>query len=282
MVCGLLLIVAAGLITAASGQQPNPAVSKEKRSHKLVVKDGPLISLTAKGATLAEIGSDLAKQLNAKVVVSTILQQQPTKVDFTDLALEPALQLLAPQVFVDYEIGAEQQHPVGIFLLAYNEPAPSLSAAVASTSQALLITGDTEDGVEPTTEEGRKRQEENPLRVAFLNNKLTVRVRQQPLIAVVLRVGEELGIPVEIKDDSREVISMEIVAMPVEEAVQRISANVRLYVRADLQRLDRRPFRLILNQPPQKSVSNLRGFGPITTFSLRWNLPVHNIRSQIC
>jgi hypothetical protein len=259
MVCCLLLLVAAGLITVASGQQPNSAVSKEKPSHKLVVKDGPLISLTAKGATLAEIGSDLAKQLNAKVVVSTILQQQPTKVDFTDLTLEPALQLLAPQVFVDYEIGAERQHPVGIFLLGHNEPAPSLSAAVVSASQALLITGDTEDGVEPTTEEGRKRQEENPLRVAFLNNKLTVRVRQQPLIAVVLRVGEELGIPVEIKDETREVISMEIVAMPVEEAIQRISANVRLYVRADLQRLDRRPFRLILNQPPQKSVSNLSG-----------------------
>ena len=252
MVGGILLIAVAGLTAVVSGQEPTTSVSKAKPSYTLVVKDGPLISLTSKEAPLAEIAAELAKQIKTKVIVSSILQQQPIKVDFRDLALEPALQLMAPQVFIDYEIGADQQKPVGIFLYGYNEPPPALSAAVASASQALLIEGNTETDV---------KQEENPLRVVLLNNKLTIRVRQQPLIAVVLRVGEELGIPVEIKDEPGDIISTDVVGMPVEEAVQRLSPKVRLYVRADLQRLDRRPFRLVLNPPVQTSMVELQRLG---------------------
>jgi hypothetical protein len=248
----LFLVAMAGGLMTAGQAQTKPANAKGKPSYKLIVKDGPIITLSAKDATLAEIGSDLAKQLNTKVIVSSVLQQQPIKVEFSDLGLEPAMQLLAPQVFIDYEIGAERQVAVGIFLYGYNEPPPALNAAVVSASQALLVEGDTEDVGEPTTEAARKKQEESPLRVTLLNNKLTIRARQQSLMLVVMKVGEELGIPVEIKEETRELVSTDVVAMPVEEALQRISPNLRVYVRSDLQRLDRRPFRLVLNPPPSQ------------------------------
>ena len=251
-----VLLVIGGLLIPTNGQQTRTTGPTKRASYKLVVKDGPLISLSAKDAKLADVAAELAKKLNTKVFVSPILQDQPIKVDFKDLSLEPAMQLLAPQVFIDYELGADQQSAVGIFLYAYNEPPPSLNAVVTSASQALLVEGDTEDGVEPTTEEARKKEEEKPLRVAFFDNKLTVRARQQPVLLVVTKVGNELGIPVEIKDESRDIININLVAVPVEEGLQRISPNLRIYVRADLQRLERRPFRLVLNPPVAQSTSN--------------------------
>lgn len=252
----VLFLVASAWAMNTAAQEARKTTESPKFSHKLTVKDGPSISLSAKDAKLADVAADLAKQLNAKVKVSPILQAQTLKVEFKDLNLEPALQLLAPQVFIDYEIGTDYQQVVAIFLYGYNEAPPVLSAAVTAVSQALLIEGNTDDGVEPATEEARKKEEEKPLRVKFLNNKLTVRARQQPVLLVVMRIGDELGIPVEIKDESRDVISTEIVSEPVEEALQRISPHLRFYVRSDLQRLERRPFLLVLNPPNTTANTN--------------------------
>jgi hypothetical protein len=252
----VLFLVASVLVMNAAAQEARTTVAQSKTTYKLTVKDGPSISLSAKDAKLADVAADLAKQLNAKVKVSPILQAQTLKVEFKDLNLEPALQLLAPQVFVDYELGTDHQQVVAIFFYGYNEAPPALSAAVTAPSQALLIEGNTEDGVEPATEEARKREEEKPLKVKFLNNKLTVRARQQPVLLVIMRIGDELGIPVEIKEESRDLISTEIVSEPVEEALQRISPNLRFYVRSDLQRLERKPFLLVLNSPNMPSTTN--------------------------
>lgn len=244
----LALLFVVGSAAASVEAQTKRGVAA-KPSYKLVVKEGPVISLSSREAKLADIAADLAIQLKTKVVVSPILQEQPIKVDFKELPLEPSLQLLAPQIFIDYELGMDHQLAVGIFLLGYNEPPPSLNASVAFSSQALLVEGDTEDGVEPATEEARKREEEKPLRVKLQDGKLTIRARQQPVPLVVMKVADQLGIPAEIRDESREVLNAEIVGVPVEEAMQRISPNLRLYVRADLQRLQRIPFRVVLNPP---------------------------------
>lgn len=243
----VLLIAISAITNVAFAQQLRVAEGKTKPSYKLLVKSGSVITLSAKDAKLGDVAVDLAKRLNAKVIVSPILQDQPITVEFSDLSLEPAMQLLAPQVFIDYEVSAQQQTPVGIFLFGHNEPPPALNAVVTSSFEALLVEGDTEEGVEPTTAEARKKLEEAPLRITYLNNKLTVRARKQPLALVIMKVGQELGIPVEIKDESSEVINKEIVATPVEEALQQLTPNLRFYVRSDLQRLERRPFRLVLN-----------------------------------
>jgi hypothetical protein len=181
------------------------------------------------------------------------MQKQTISVEFADLTLEPALQLLAPQVIVDYQVENMRQVPLGIFLSAYNEPPPAINAVVAATSQAMIIEGDTEDGVEPTTEEAKKRLEEKPLRVTYAKNNLTIKAKAQPLPFVLLKIGDELGIPVEIRDETMNVINTEIVAVPWEEAIQQLSPNIRIYVRADLQRMERTPLRLVLMAPATAS-----------------------------
>jgi hypothetical protein len=139
---------------------------------------------------------------------------------------------------------------VGIFLTAVNEAEPSVSAEAQSNSQAILVEGDTEEGVEPATEDAKKKQEENPLKVNYVNGLLNVRVRNMPLSVVLMRIGSVLGVPVEIKDDTKDLITTEIVGLPVEDALQKLSLYIRMYVRADLQRMERRVLRLVLIAPP--------------------------------
>jgi hypothetical protein len=154
---------------------------------------------------------------------------------------------------VDYQIGSGEQLPLGIFLSGYNEPQPAVNAVVPSSSQAILIEGDTEDGLEPTSDEAKKILEAKPLRISYVKRNLTIRSKSQPLPLVVLQVGNELGIPVEIRDESRQLVTTDIIDVPLEEALQRLSPNIRLYVRADLQRMERTPLRLVLMAPSSAS-----------------------------
>jgi hypothetical protein len=251
----LVLIGLSGLVAAQEKPAPAAPAQKQKSTFTLKVKTGQVtgLSLKAKDAKLNEITTELSKRLKVPVILSPLMNKQAVSVEFTDLALEPALQLLAPQVYVDYQIGPMQQTPLGIFLSGYNEPQPALNAVIPSSSQAMLIEGDTEDGVEPTTDEAKKRLEEKPLRIIYAKNTLTIRSKSQLLSWVVLKVGDELGIPVEIRDESRELVTMDIIGLPSEEALQRLSPNIRLYVRADLQRMERTPLRLLLLAPSNAS-----------------------------
>jgi hypothetical protein len=254
MFTAAMMVVMFGSASAQQNTAPSGAktqTQKQKGTFSLSINKGQItsLSLRAKEANLSDITADLSKRLKVPVFLSPVMQKQPVSVDFNELTLEPALQLLAPQVFVDYQVTGQQQVPLGIYLWSYNEVPPAINAVVPSSTQALLVEGDTEDGVEPKTEEARKKLEEKPLRISLLNNNLTIRAKQQPLVLVVLKVGEELGIPVEIRDEPRELITTDIVGVPWEDAIQRLSPNIRIYVRADLMRLDRRPLRMVLMAP---------------------------------
>jgi hypothetical protein len=113
----------------------------------------------------------------------------------------------------------------------------------------MLVEGDTEDGVEPKTEQEKKKQEEQPLRILFENNYLTVKAKHQPLSLVLLKIGDELGIPVEISYESPEIVDTVINKLPLEDAMRSLSPNIKLFVRADLQRAERRALRLVLAEP---------------------------------
>jgi hypothetical protein len=206
------------------------------------------LSLKAQDAKLTDIAADLERRLKVAVIIGESLQKQTLSIEFEDLTLEPAVQLLAPQVYIDYEVANQAQIPKGLFLLGYDDAQPSTSAIITGSSQALLIEGDTEEGVETVDEDVKERLERRP-RVSYANNKLTLKAIQQSLVFVLLRIGDELGIPVEIKHESPALVSLEFDGVPLEEAVQRVSPNVRFYVRADLQRQERRPLRLILLAP---------------------------------
>jgi hypothetical protein len=239
--------------TDAKTQTAKPGV---KPTYTLTVKTRPIlnISLKAEKANMADVAQDLSKRLKAPVFLGTERQKEPLSVEFSELTLEPALQLLSPTVYVDYEIDTGGQDPprvLGIFLYDVNQGEPPMSAVVHGSTQSMLIEGNTEDGVEPQSDEEKQKLEEQPLRVSFLNNQLTVKAIQQPLPAVLLKIGETLGIPVDIQNEKLDPIDANISKLSVEDAVRQLSPNIKLFVRADLTRSERRALRLVLAEPPK-------------------------------
>ena len=225
-----------------------------KAAYTLRVKTKPIlnISLKAEKAKLTEIAADLSRRLKIPVQVGPTLDKQLVSLDFSELTLEPAMILMAPEVYIDYEVrtaDGELPRPLGIFFYAANQGEPPANAVVPGRSESLLFEGDTEDGVEPKTDEAKKKIEEQPLRIQFQNNILSVKAKQQPLALVLLKIGSELGIPVDIEYDTTEVVDAEINKLSVEDAMRRISPNIRLFVRADLQRSERKALRLVLAEP---------------------------------
>jgi hypothetical protein len=162
-------------------------------------------------------------------------------------------------VYVDYEIDTGSSAPpkaLGIYFYDANQGEPPLTAVVNGSTQSLLIEGNTEDGVEPATDEEKKQVEEQPLRVSYLNNTLTVKARKQSLALVLLKIGEELGIPVDIQNQDMTIIDADISKLPVEDAVRQLSPHIRLFLRADLTRAEKRVLRLVLAEPIKTTQQN--------------------------
>lgn len=241
----------------AGAKQAKPAA---KPAYVLTVKTLPIlnISLKADKARVSDVAQDLSKRLKIPVLLGKDRQDELLTVEFSELTLEPALQLLAPQVYVDYEIdtGALNPKPLGIYLFDANQGEPPLSAAVNGTTQSMLIEGNTEDGVEPETDEAKQKLEQQPLRIVFENNLLTVKARKQPLPLVLLKIGEQIGIPVEIQDQAVTIVDTQISKLPVEDVVRQLSPHIRLYLRADLTRAEKRALRLVLAGQAQASQQN--------------------------
>jgi len=226
----------------------------DKPDFKLTVKTKPILNLSLKAekVKLVEIAAEMSKRMKTPVFVGSTLQKEIVSIEFSDLTLEPAMQLMAPSVYIDYEIetgSGNPAKPLGVFLYDANSAEPPVTAVVPGTTQSLLVEGDTEDGVEPQNEAERKRLEEQPLRVQFQNNILSVKAKQQPLVLVLLKIGEELGIPMDIQYEAKDLVDTEISKLSVEDAVRRLSPNIRLFLRADLKHSERRALRLVLADP---------------------------------
>lgn len=240
--------------TDAKTQTAKPGV---KPPYTLTVKTRPIlnISLKAEKANINEVAQDLSKRLKIPIFLGTERQKEPLTIEFSELMLEPALQLLSPTVYVDYEVDTGSQNPpraLGIFLFDANQGEPPVSAVVSGSMQSMLIEGNTEDGIEPESdEEKKKKEEEDLLRVTYLNYQLSVKAKQQPLPLVLLKIGETIGIPVDIQDEKMEMVDANISKLSVEDAVRQLSPNIKLFVRADLTRSERRPLRLVLTLPPK-------------------------------
>src|SRR5690349_6726296 len=78
----------------AKTQTTKPGV---KPPYTLVVKTRPIlnISLKAEKASMAEVAQELSKRLKAPVFLGPERQKEQVTLEFSDLTLEPALQLLA-------------------------------------------------------------------------------------------------------------------------------------------------------------------------------------------
>lgn len=255
--CLLLLFVSAvGQEAAQPAQQDPPKTEKTaaKPNFVLSIKTAPLLnfSLKADKVKLVDIAAEMAKRLKTQVFVGPSLQKEVVSIEFSDLTLEPAMQLMAPAVYIDYEIDTGSGFagkPLGIYFYDADSAEPPLTAVVQGMNQSLLVEGDTEDGVEPQNEADKKRLEEQPLRIQFQNNYISVKAKKQPLVLVLLKIGEELGIPVEIQYEAKDVVDTELTKLPVEDAIRKLSPNIRLFLRANLLHAERRLLRLVLADP---------------------------------
>jgi hypothetical protein len=265
----LSALVCLALFTAAVAQ--NPATGETKQASKeskpadepaakppyaVKIKTRPIlnISIKAEKAKMSEVAQELSKQLKVPVFLGPERQNELLTIEFSELTLEPALQLMSPTVYIDYEIDTGSGAPpkaLGIYFFDANQGEPPLTAVVNGAMQSMLIEGNTEDGVEPDTDDEKKKAEEQPLKVAFKDNLLTVKAKKQPLQLVLLKIGEELGIPVDIQETNVAVIDAEFSKLPIEDLVRQLSPHIRLYLRADLTRAERRALRLVLAEPPK-------------------------------
>lgn len=210
------------------------------------------ITLKAQDATVKEIAAELSKRLRIPVAVTPIIEKHRVTLNFSDLVLEPAMQQLAPQVFIDYEIdmtSGKSPRPLGIYLQGYNESPPAENAVVKGNSDVMIIEGDTED----TGETKDKDDKEQELKVKYEKGELSVIAKKQPLVVVLYAIANELGIPLQVTDEVVEPISVNIQKASVESALQQLSQNIRLYLRADLMTQERRPLRMVLVGSDKKS-----------------------------
>ncbi|HEV2829712.1 MAG TPA: hypothetical protein VGW76_19085 [Pyrinomonadaceae bacterium] len=229
------------------GQTQSPSAAKRapKKKHRLRITKGYVtgVSLKADKASMTEVAADLAKLLDAPVTLAPSIQKQVITVEFADIPLEPAMRLLAPRVFMDYEIRADAQPKLlGIFLVGQDDPDPAKDAIVQGSSQAMLFEGNTEETAEETVAD-------EPLQVDLDDANLTIKSKKQPLVALVITIADVLGVPAEIKYESNEIVDTVIKNTPFEDAIPRLSPNIRLYVRADVTRSERTALRLVLVPP---------------------------------
>ena len=242
---------------------PTPAPEKKteqpakdpKLPFKLRITNDQIIgiSLKAKDVSLKAIASELSKQLKIPVLLTPIIEKHVVTVDFSDLVIEPAMQMLAPQVFIDYEIDTtpgKQPRPVAIYLQGYNERPPADNAVVKSNSDVMVIEGNTED------DGTAKEDEDEDLRITFDKGQLSVKSKKQPLVVVLYGIANQLGIPLEVKNEVLDPVTVNINKSSVESALQELGPNIRLYLRADLMVGDRRPLRLVLVGPDKKVVES--------------------------
>jgi hypothetical protein len=77
--------------------------------------------------------------------------------------------------------------------------------------------------------------------------------KQQLLIVVVMTIAETMGVPAEIKHETTETVNANIKdTQLIEDAIAGLSPNVRVYVRSDLNRLDKTLLRLVVVPPAGK------------------------------
>jgi hypothetical protein len=253
----LALLVCCASARSQEPPAPKPQVKEKpaaKPSFTLAVKTKPILNLSLKAekAKMSEVAHELSQRLKIPVFLGPERQKELISIEFSQLTLEPALQLMSPTVYVDYELDTGSGNPpkaLGIYFYDLNQGEPPTTAVVAGPNQAMLVEGHTEDGVEPATDEEKKKREEEPLRIRYENGVLTVKAKKQPLPLVMLKIGEELGIPIDIQNERMDPIDADISKLPIDDAVRQLSPNIKLYYRADLTRAEKRALRIVLAEP---------------------------------
>lgn len=237
---------------AAAPSAPKPQAKESKVPFTLRVTNDQIIgiSLKAQDVKLKEIAAELSRRLKIPVLLTPIVEKHPITTNFSDLVLEPAMQMLAPQVYIDYEIDStpgKQPRPMAIYLQGYNEPPPADNAVVRGNSDVMVVEGDTEDMGSDSA------KEEQELKVKYEKGLLTVNAKKQPLVVVLYAIANEMNIPLEVKNEVAGLVNISIAQASIDSALQQLGPNISLYLRADLRLQERRPLRMVLVGPEKKS-----------------------------
>jgi hypothetical protein len=235
-------------ISASKSQQEQRKPSFLLRVSKVQPRS---ITLKAEKVPLPEIASAISSKLGVPVFLSDLMRKQKVTIEFEGLSLEPAMHLLGSQVFIDYELNGDvlvRPKPLAVYIYAYNETPPSLNATVKSNTDTLLLEGNTEEGTDQAQKASDSKDDE-PLQVKYDKQLLSIRAKKQPLTAVLAELAVTLGIPFELRYESREIVDKSFSNYRLEDAIQELSPNIRFYLRSDLQRAESIPLRIVLVAP---------------------------------
>jgi hypothetical protein len=222
--------------TGLAAQQPAPTPNAATAAFRVRVKRNGayFVSVRAKGVPLTEIAAELSRRLKAPIVLSRVMAKQKVTLDFQDLPLETALQLMAPLPYVHYELqGGSDPVCREIFLNAYNEPVPAPN--LENRNISFVMQGDTESTGD---------NKDDPLRVNYTNGRLSVSVKEQSLTAVLDRIASQMGVGFSMKQDTNDTIDLDFKEMTLEGAMSYFPPSVHLHVRKDIQRLSTVPLLL--------------------------------------
>jgi type II secretory pathway component GspD/PulD (secretin) len=235
--CVAVLLGLTVMQTSMAAQQPPAARGASAASWRVRVKreGGYFITVRAKAVPLTEIAADLSRQLEVPVILSRVMAKQEVTLEFEDLPLEAALQLMAPLPYIHYELqGGANPICREIFLNANNEstPVPKLE----NKNISIIMQGDTE----------ATDSKDDPLRVSYSKGKLSVNVKKQSLSAVLDRIATLMGINFTMKQDTDATIDLDFKEMSLEDAISYFPPSVHLHVRKDIQRMSMVPLLLEL------------------------------------
>lgn len=213
---------------ARAGEAPAKGDVKAGTWRVRVKQEGTFfLTVRAHEAPLDQIASELSQKLKVPVILSRVMQKQLVTLDFHGLPLESALQMMAPVPSIHYELQGNSV-PIcrEIFLNAYNEPEPV--AKLENKTVSFIMEGDTESTGD---------SKEDPLHVSYRNQRLSVKVKNQSLTAVLDRIAMQLGVNFSMKQDANDMVDLDIKELSLEQAMSYFPPTVRLHVRKDLQRL---------------------------------------------
>ena len=228
------------------GVAAGTARTKPNWSVKISKSEPHTFTVKATESKLSEVAAEVSKLAKVPITLSPLMQKQRVTLDFGGLNLDATLRMLAPQAVVDYESGGDDPQPraLAVYLHGQNEQPSAPGPETRGNTQAILIEGDTEESVETEAKE-----EEEPLKVTYSNSQLSVRARKQPLSVVLYKIATEMGVPFDLRYESRQLIDVEFSNQPLDQAVRSLSPEVRLYYRQDLQTFQIQPLRLALFPP---------------------------------
>lgn len=240
----VLLLPLASLAAGAEKKETPAAQGKPLAVEVSTASDGlPLVTLAASEAPLIRVAERLSRALGTAVEVSAAARELRVTANLDQQPLDLTLRKLAPQAWVDAVLigGPSTVEIRAIYLSTAGEPAPSLERLKKRHSDVLMFYGHTEDpGADPF---------EGELEVTYRNDRMRVFARSQPLVVVASRIADALGIPLELKGDSLEVIDASIAEGTLEEVLQALTPSAKLYYRLDLATLRMTPVRLVVEAP---------------------------------